>query len=188
MPDYRGQGIQNADGTVNIGLSDNNPGDIKWDGTAWKGIGGNDGTFVIFTDTVYGLRAIAVDLTTKINKDGLDTISKIVSAYAPAADNNNVSAYISAVVSDTGIPANQILSADGQTLQLLVRAIVNHEISDSLSDQYVSDSDIAQGVAMASGSATSIPGSLPSPAGSNQMGTAIIVGGAALLAVLIFKG
>src|SRR5580698_686656 len=114
MADYRTAGILNTDGsgTVNIGLSDNNPGDLKCcDGNNWQGLAGNDGTFNIFSDTIWGLRALALDLTTKINADGLNTITAIVSDYAPASDSNNVQAYINSVSSDTGIGATAPLTA-----------------------------------------------------------------------------
>jgi hypothetical protein len=150
MADYRNAGILNTDGsgTVNIGLSDNNPGDIKFDGTDWKGIAGNDGTFVIFSDTTWGLRAVALDLYNKITDDGLNTITAIVNKYAPASDNNDVGAYIASMTGDTGFGANQVLTADGPTLALLIRAVVNHEIGDTLSQQYVSDQDISTGISM----------------------------------------
>jgi hypothetical protein len=151
MADLRNSGIQNSDGTINVGLANNNPGDIKYDGTQWLGEVGNNGTFVTFSDTTWGLRAIGVDLTTKINKDGLNTITLIVTAYAPASDNNNVPAYISSVASDTGFDPNAILTADPATLSALIRAIVNHEIGDTLSSQYVSDADIATGISMMTG-------------------------------------
>jgi hypothetical protein len=150
MADYRNAGILNTDGsgTVNIGLSDNNPGDIKFDGTNWKGSAGNDGTFVIFSDTTYGLRAVALDLSNKISNDGLNTIALIVNKYAPASDGNDVGAYIASMTGDTGFGANQILTADAPTLALLVRAVVNHEIGDTLSQQYVPDADIQTGLSM----------------------------------------
>src|ERR1700679_855106 len=50
MADLRNSGIQNADGTINVGLANNNPGDIKYDGTAWLGEVGNNCTFVTFSD------------------------------------------------------------------------------------------------------------------------------------------
>jgi hypothetical protein len=148
MADYRTAGIVNTDGsgTVNIGLQDNNPGDIKYDGTQWQGMVGNDGTFVIFADTTWGLRAMGTDLQTKINK-GVNTITAIITEYAPPSENNTAS-YIAAVASDTGFDANQVLTADPATLQAMIRAIVNHEIGDTLSAQYVSDADISQGISM----------------------------------------
>jgi hypothetical protein len=176
MADYRNSGILNTDGsgTVNIGLSDNNPGDLKCcDGNNWQGLAGNDGTFDIFTDTVYGLRALALDLTTKINSDGLNTISAIIAAYAPASDSNNVNEYITSVASDTGFAASQVLTADAATLQSMVRALVNHEIGYTLSKQYIADSDIAQAVGMLGGT---LPALQPvSAAAENNPGTTLLI-------------
>jgi hypothetical protein len=153
MADYRTSGILNTDGsgTVNTGLQNNNPGDIKVSASNWLGAVGDNGTFVTFSDTTWGIRAMAVDLTTKINKDALNTITKIISAYAPSSDNNNVPAYISAVGNDTGIDPLALLVADTPTLSALIRAIINHEIGDTLSSQYVSDQDIATGISMMTG-------------------------------------
>jgi hypothetical protein len=153
MADYRNAGILNTDGsgTVNVGLSDNNPGDIKFDGTDWKGSVGNDGVFVIFSDTTWGLRAIALDLKNKISNDGLNTITAIVNKYAPASDGNDVGSYIASMVADTGFGANQVLTADATTLAKLIRAVVNHEVGDSLSQQYVPDADIQAAISMISG-------------------------------------
>jgi hypothetical protein len=142
--DYRSQ--QN----LSPGVRNNNPGNIKFDGTAWQGMAGDDGTFVIFVDTVWGIRALAVDLTTKINKDGLDTITNIITQYAPAVE-NDPSSYIAAVAAQTGLDQNQQLTADSGTLTLLVNAIIDHELGQSVAEQYISDADIAQGVSMAQG-------------------------------------
>jgi hypothetical protein len=184
VADYRNSGIQNADGTVNIGLDNNNPGDIKFDGTAWKGMADNDGTFVIFADTTWGLRAIAVDLSTKI-KRGLNTISGILNAYAPASDSNNVPAYIAAVSRDTGFGPDEVLTADAPTLEAMVRAIVNHEISDQLSSQYISDDDISQGVSMMTGVTATVQAAGVA-ANNNPITTVVLVGvGVYLLSRLI---
>lgn len=176
MADYRNAGILNTDGsgTVNIGLSDNNPGDIKFDGTDWKGMAGNDGTFVVFTDTTWGLRALALDLYNKIVNDGLNTISAIVNKYAPASDSNDVGAYISSMATDTGFGANQILTADAPTLQALVRAVINHEIGDTLSQQYVPDVDIATGISIM-GLVAATAQQVNQAAGNNPSATMLII-------------
>jgi hypothetical protein len=180
MADYRTAGILNTDGsgTVNIGLANNNPGNLKCcDGNNWVGLVGNNGTFDTFSDTVYGLRALAVDLTSKIQRDGLNTITAIISDYAPPSE-NDTAAYIASVVSDTGYTATQVLTADAATLANLIRAIVNHEIGDQLSGQYVSDSDISAGVgamgASAPGSATQ---AVSAAAENNPLSTFIILAG-----------
>lgn len=180
MADYRNQGILNTDGsgTVNIGLSDNNPGDIKFDGTDWKGSAGNDGTFVIFSDTTWGLRAMALDLYNKINNDGLNTITLIVNKYAPASDSNDVGAYIASLVNDTGFGANQVLTADAPTLALLVRAVVNREIGDSLSQQYIPDADIQTGLSLMGAVAATVQQA--SQAAQNNPGTTLLIIAAAV--------
>lgn len=167
------------------GIRDNNPGDIKDDGTNWQGKVGVDGVWVIFADTTWGLRAMAVDLSTKINRDGLNTITAIVNKYAPASDSNDVPAYINAVSVDTGFDPNQVLTADEETLQTLIRAFVNHELGDSISQQYISDADIAQGVSMMN----SLPATAQAAAiyaQQNPLQAILIVAGTAILLNAIF--
>ena len=127
------------------GLRNNNPGNIKADGTDWQGNLGDDGTFVIFKDISWGLRALATDLANKINK-GENTIRAIISVYAPPSENQTES-YISAVSSDTGIASEELLTIDQVTLHDLMRAIINHENGDSESS-LISDGDIDQGISM----------------------------------------
>jgi hypothetical protein len=188
MADYRNSNILNTDGsgTVNIGLSNNNPGDLKCcDGNNWQGLAGNDGTFDTFINTTWGIRAMAIDLTNKINRDGLNTITAIINAYAPAADSNDVASYISSVVSDTGLGATAILTADGATLAALIRAIINHEIGDSLSGQYVSDSDIAQGISMMGGASPAAQ-AVSSAAANNPLTTVALIGISIFLLAKLF--
>lgn len=140
--DYRNQT------SLPVGIRNNNPGNIKYDQAVnWQGASGNDGTFVIFADDTWGLRALATDLGNKISKDGLDTITAIISDYAPPVE-NNTAAYIAAVSSDTGLGADDPITPDGTTIHGLIRAIVNHENGDGPSAQYISDADIDQGISM----------------------------------------
>jgi len=144
--DYRGQ--------TNLprGIRNNNPGNIRYDGsTNWQGSAGQDGTadapgFVIFADMGWGARAVGIALTNMINK-GADTINTLISAWAPPSE-NNTAAYIASVSSDTGIdPATQ-LGTDPDTISSLIRAIANHENGDSVSAQYLADTDIAAGMSL----------------------------------------
>jgi hypothetical protein len=186
MADYRNSGIQNPDGTVNVGLANNNPGDLKCcDGNNWQGLVGNNGTFDTFVDTTWGIRAMALDLTNKINKDGLDTITDIITAYAPSSDNNNVPAYIARVVSDTGFGPNDPLIADGPTLAALIRAIINHEISAGLSQQYIPDADIQTGISMMGGGSPATQ-ALSKSAQNNSLTTVALIGISAYLLSKLF--
>jgi hypothetical protein len=138
------------------GIRDNNPGNLE-SGIGWLGVVGTDNTgltagqpgFAIFSDSVYGLRALGTDLMTKMTVDGLTTITAIISAYAPPSG-NDTAAYISSVAGDTGLDPNAIITLDTNTLASLIRAIVNHEEGDGPSQQFVSDTDIATGISMMS--------------------------------------
>lgn len=135
--------------TVPRGIRNNNPGNLRSD-VSWAFMTGSDtGGFAIFDDSVHGLRALAKDLVTKIDKDGLTTIQAIISKYAPTSE-NNTAAYIVSVSQDSGFAADEQLTADADTLSRLMRAIVNHENGDVASDTYVSDQDIANAIGMLS--------------------------------------
>jgi len=145
--DYR-----NLGSSVPRGIRNNNPGNLKADvnwafmiGEDSAGMTGGGPGFAIFDDVTHGVRALAKDLTTKINKDGLDTIRGIVEKYAPPIQ-NVTSAYITSVSDDTNIGPDDQLTADGPTIALLVRAIINHENGESASYDYIQDSDIANGI------------------------------------------
>lgn len=131
-----------------LGLRNNNPGNIR-PGDAWQGMVGEAGGFIVFQDISWGIRALATDIANKITH-GYNTITKLITRYAPPSE-NNTSAYIFAVSSDTGIPADQVLNQDAGTLHSLVRAIINHENGDAAS-ALISDQDIDQGISMMSGS------------------------------------
>lgn len=126
------------------GLRNNNPGNLR-DTSAWQGLAGHDPSgFNIYSNICWGVRALATDLTSKINR-GLDTIAKIFPVYAPASDNNNVTAYINAVSASTGIDPNEQLGTDPETLGSMIRAIADHENGGSSA---LTDDDINQGINM----------------------------------------
>lgn len=143
MADYR----QEEDASIPRGIRNNNPGDIKPEGAPWNGSVGDDGTFVIFSDMSWGLRALATDLVNKMTKDGLITIRGIVTKYAPYSE-NLTDAYIAAVSGELGVSADQVLPVDSTTIHALVRAVINHEVGDQASSQYISDADIDNGISM----------------------------------------
>jgi hypothetical protein len=132
-------------GDLPRGIRNNNPGNIKT-GITWQGAIGDDGTFVIFQDVTWGIRALATDLGNKINK-GENTITAIISVYAPPSE-NQTGAYIAAVSADSGIDANTPLTMDQATLHSLIRAIINHENGAAASVEYISDADIDQGIGL----------------------------------------
>lgn len=143
------------------GLRNNNPGNIR-DSDNWQGeIGVDAAGFTIFKDCSWGLRALAIDLSTKI-RTGYNTIRKIITRYAPPNE-NDTEAYISSVVGYTGMGSNTELTADANTLARLMRAIMNVELGASFSNMLTA-SDINEGISMM-GSTAATPGQLATGAG-----------------------
>jgi hypothetical protein len=131
-----------------LGLRNNNPGNLR-PGDNWQGMIGENGGFIQFQDISWGIRALGIDLSTKI-RNGYNTIEKIISRYAPPTE-NDTQAYINAVVDFTGLSATRVLTADVTTLRRLIRAIMNVEIGTSYSAM-ITDADINEGLAKISGS------------------------------------
>lgn len=129
------------------GLRNNNPGNIKYDGTAWQGLANppSDGTFCIFTDPTYGIRAMAVILQNYVAVDGVPaTVSDLITRWAPPAE-NNTAAYIADVDGQLGLtPGNDAIDLS-TALPPLVAAMISHE---NTINPY-SAATIAQGVSMA---------------------------------------
>jgi hypothetical protein len=143
MADYRN--IQ-VDGMPR-GLTDNNPGDLTPPPSgSWNGQVGLDGPFCIFSDTVLGLRALAMDIANNIIGDGNNTITLLITKYAPPFQ-NDTAAYISSVAGDTGLDPNSAIPQTQAVLASLMRAIANKELGPNWSSKYVPDADIAAGIA-----------------------------------------
>lgn len=119
------------------GLRNNNPGNIKYDGTPWEGLASppSDGTFAIFTDPTFGIRALGKILSNYIAIDGVaPTITGLISRWAPPSE-NDTARYIADVATSIGVDPNATLNLsptlnDGSpnpTLPALVEAIIQHE-------------------------------------------------------------
>jgi len=129
------------------GIRNNNPGNLNYAGQrgAEKENGPN-GRFAVFPSMIDGIAALYRQLKLYAGR-GIDTISEIVKKYAPAADNNNVGAYISSLMKATGKGANEALNPeDTDTMVKLIRGIVNHENGMG----HVDDKQILAGVQVGS--------------------------------------
>lgn len=108
------------------GIRNNNVGNLILTNIKWHGKIPNDkntdGKFEQFISMDYGVRAMLIDLKGDIEKDGLNTITKLIAKYAPPHENNTKN-YITLVASKTGIGANEILRTDKDTLIKLGSAI-----------------------------------------------------------------
>lgn len=114
------------------GIRNNNPGNIRTRGTRngiggadpWKGlVGEDDAGYGIFSEPLYGLRAMFRELGTGYAR-GERTIRQIISQWAPSSE-NDTAAYIAAVSAGTGIPADLELTRSDFTA--MVKAIIRHE-------------------------------------------------------------
>jgi len=110
------------------GLRNNNPGNIRHSGSQWKGARATqtDHDFVQFIGSEWGLRALFKTLRTYANVHGLDTVQKIVSRYAPSADNNDTASYVGHVASAIDVQPNERIDVESKSIDL-VKAIIKHE-------------------------------------------------------------
>lgn len=129
-----------------LGLRNNNPGNLRPSLIPWMGQIGSSGNFCQFKDLSYGLRAMAVDLSNKITKDGLDTITDIITKYAPPSE-NNTQAYINSVASYTGWNANDTIDFNSGNLATLMKAQIKVEQGAGYAN-LISDADIQGGINM----------------------------------------
>lgn len=153
----RGDGYKSAP----RGIRNNNPGNLNYAGQAGATLeSGEGGRFAVFESMQHGVAALYKQLQLYF-KRGINTLSSIVKTYAPASDNNNVDAYISALTKATGKGANEVLdSGDTATIARLMKGIVDHENGKG----YISSSDIMGGIQLGAGSSASR--NMPTAAGS----------------------
>jgi hypothetical protein len=121
------------------GFRNRNPGNIdhqpanRWQGLADPPLepappGGGRARFARFTSHEYGIRALAVLLTTYQDRHGLRTIRGIVSRWAPGSE-NNTEAYIADVARRMNRHPREGLDLHRHDdLRPLVEAIIHHEL------------------------------------------------------------
>lgn len=112
------------------GVRNRNPGNIDRGKDAWQGMApdqSSDPRFIVFTTPQYGIRALAKVLLSYQKQHGCDTISKIISRWAPNNE-NNTSAYVADVAGRCGVDPNAVIDVDQLAIMLpLVEAIIAHE-------------------------------------------------------------
>ena len=107
------------------GIRNNNAGNIRWDNkTQWLGqVGADDKGFIIFSEPVYGIRAMVRVLRSYQNR-GIVTLEQIISTWAPPIENNTES-YIKSVEQRTGFKRGDVMFQ--QHYPKLIDAIIYHE-------------------------------------------------------------
>jgi hypothetical protein len=109
------------------GIRYNNPGNLKYAGQANAARLLFGGGFATFSSPQEGLNALGRQVEL-YGKRGLDTVSGIISQFAPPGDNNDTAAYIKDVARQMHTSANAELNLNNPaTLAALIKAIVRHE-------------------------------------------------------------
>lgn len=135
-----------------LGIRNNNPGNLRYvPSIKWKGQVGSASGFAVFDNVENGIRAMAIDLRSKINK-GLDTLNKYIPVYAPPSE-NDTTAYINNMSSKTGIAANSKIDFN-RDITKLVKAHIS--IENGSSANIISDSMIQSALSSISGGFTPI--------------------------------
>ena len=114
------------------GLRNNNPGNLRKTADKWEGQTGDDGEFCTFVDLEHGCRAMMKLLINYKKRYGLDTLSKIISRYAPTTE-NDTSTYLQTVAKATELNPNQALDFNAQdTLVRVAQAMCKVETGSTL--------------------------------------------------------
>ena len=105
------------------GLRNNNPLNIRHSADRFRGeIAGTDKSFKTFSSLAYGYRAAFVILGTYLSQ-GCNTIEKIISRWAPPAENDTES-YISQIERYSGVSRHkELTSASGTEYMMIVAAM-----------------------------------------------------------------
>lgn len=122
------------------GIRNNNPLNIRI-GNKWRGEveSPNDPYFEQFTCMHYGLRAGFVLLRRYIERYHLNTVTEIVSRWAPSTENATAS-YISQVCERMDVsPFEKLKFSDRKTMVALVDAMVLMECGTTISNDLIED-------------------------------------------------
>ena len=130
------------------GIRNNNPGNIRH-GANWHGLNPDgrkiDPAFCVFTDSIYGIRALAKVLVNYKKIHGLNTVRQIISRYAPPNE-NQTTAYIQSVAKQLGVYPDTVIDIEERRIFPMVsEAIIRMENGI----QPYSDETIQQGIELA---------------------------------------
>lgn len=127
------------------GVRNNNPGNLVASNQEWDGELTSDGKFSRFDTPEHGIRALAKNMRTYQNRHDLNTVSQMISKFAPPEDHNDTATYIKAVSGMMGVdPEQHIDTSDAGTLTKLVNSIITVENgSNPYTSQQISDGVLA---------------------------------------------
>lgn len=122
------------------GFRNNNPGNVKRSGDAWKGkisfSNSKDSVFEQFTHIEYGIRCLFAIMRTYRNKHGIKTIKAFVQRFAPAVENNE-SSYSAYLSQELGYSTTATLPDTKEFRIKMAKAIIEYENGVNIADQYL---------------------------------------------------
>ena len=128
------------------GIRNNNPLNIRYACNNWLGkitkANKKDPSFEEFETMRHGFRAALLLIQNYIIKYGCNTISKIITRWAPPTDNNRTAKYIADVCKMVNMGGNEVLSNHDPRLKEIVRAMSLIESGTDIRD-YWSALDVA---------------------------------------------
>lgn len=116
------------------GCKRNNPGNVRISSDQWEGAISSDNGFVVFKSIEYGFRCLFINLNNSYLDEGLKSIRKIISKWAPSNE-NTTDKYIKLMCKymkeygvdniepDTEIFGNSITTSDIKTLKMFGKAM-----------------------------------------------------------------
>lgn len=129
------------------GIRNNNPGNLVRSNNAWHGkipySQSKDSHFEQFIELRYGLRALMRDIFNDVTRKNKNTVTSLISEFAPAFE-NNTSAYINSVVKMIG--SNVIGELTEAKMIALCKAIVL--VENGADSKFVSDKDYKDAIAI----------------------------------------
>lgn len=130
----RSQSSAPASSSGTLAERNNNPLNIRYNpDNDWQGQVGSNKGFVVFNSPEEGIRA-AGKVLQSYNRQGINTISGIVSRFAPPSENDTAS-YIANVARETGIDPNQPLDLEDPKVQAtILNSMAKVESGKSLGD------------------------------------------------------
>lgn len=125
-----------------LGIRNNNPGNLKFSALdKWQGLAepATDGTFFIFKDAIYGIRALARTLIAYQDKHGAKVVSDFITRWAHPSE-NDTALYVASVVLHMKVaPTAEIDVHQYVFMRPFVEAIIQHENGGTWSDYYSTD-------------------------------------------------
>lgn len=122
------------------GIRNNNPLNIRYSNTPWSGKvlkeNKKDPNFEEFTSMYFGFRAALINIETYIIKYGCNTITKIISRWAPPTDGNNTASYIQHICRRTNTGGNEPISNHSRKLRDIVAAMAFIESGRNITAYY----------------------------------------------------